>query len=177
MRFTPATLGKTGRGCRPFPGNRSPSFAPDARRITLDSLGAETTGVNPSEEASGSPEDGRGAHPRYVRGSSSKRSSGCPVLRRAQPVTVTYQNTLRVARGPSAARHAASRPLGRSRAEPRRKRGQHRLEQGEDPVADTATRLANVLDHLVAEGRVNPGRIAIIGTSRGGFMAPAGASR
>jgi len=47
----------------------------------------------------------------------------------------------------------------------------HRLEQGEDPVADTATRLANVLDHLVAGGRVNPGRIAIIGTSRGGFMA------
>jgi dienelactone hydrolase len=47
----------------------------------------------------------------------------------------------------------------------------HRLEQGDDPVADTATRLANVLDHLVAGGRVNAGRIAIIGTSRGGFMA------
>jgi dienelactone hydrolase len=47
----------------------------------------------------------------------------------------------------------------------------HRLEQGEDPVADTAGRLADVLDHLIAAGRIDAGRIAVIGTSRGGFMA------
>lgn len=47
----------------------------------------------------------------------------------------------------------------------------HRLERGDDPVADTARRLGDVLDHLVAEGRIDARRIAVIGTSRGGYMA------
>jgi dienelactone hydrolase len=47
----------------------------------------------------------------------------------------------------------------------------HRLERGDDPVADTARRLADVLDHLVAAGRIDGRRIAVIGTSRGGYMA------
>jgi dienelactone hydrolase len=46
-----------------------------------------------------------------------------------------------------------------------------RLERGVDPVADTVRRLSAVLDHLVAAGRADPSRIAVIGTSRGGFMA------
>lgn len=47
----------------------------------------------------------------------------------------------------------------------------HRLEQGGDPVADTVRRISVVIDHLVATGRTDPKRIAVIGTSRGGFMA------
>lgn len=46
-----------------------------------------------------------------------------------------------------------------------------RLERGSDPVADTVRRMRAVLDHLVAAGRADPNRIAVIGTSRGGFMA------
>jgi dienelactone hydrolase len=47
----------------------------------------------------------------------------------------------------------------------------HRLEHGADPIADVARRLAAVLDHLVATGRTDASRIAVAGTSRGGFMA------
>jgi len=56
--------------------------------------------------------------------------------------------------------------------EPAELRGwRHRLEHGGDPVGDTVRRAVAVIDHLVAEGRIDPDRIGGIGTSRGGFMA------
>jgi len=47
----------------------------------------------------------------------------------------------------------------------------HRLERGEDAVADLVRRARNVLDHLIAKHYTDPGRVAVFGTSRGGFMA------
>ena len=47
----------------------------------------------------------------------------------------------------------------------------HRLERGEDPIAANNRRLSELLDHLVGTGLVDPRRIAVIGTSRGGFLA------
>jgi pimeloyl-ACP methyl ester carboxylesterase len=56
--------------------------------------------------------------------------------------------------------------------EPPELRGwRHRLEHGGDIVGDTVRRAVAVIDHLVAEGRVDPDRIGAVGTSRGGFMA------
>lgn len=46
-----------------------------------------------------------------------------------------------------------------------------RLNQGEDFVADHARQLSSVLDHLIAEGYTDKARVAVCGTSRGGFMA------
>lgn len=47
----------------------------------------------------------------------------------------------------------------------------YRLDQGEDAVADLVRRASNVLDHLIEKGYADPGRVAVFGTSRGGFMA------
>lgn len=56
--------------------------------------------------------------------------------------------------------------------EPAELRGwRHRLEHGGDIVGDTVRRAIAVIDHLVAEGRIDPDRIGAVGTSRGGFMA------
>jgi len=46
-----------------------------------------------------------------------------------------------------------------------------RLDRAEDIVAATNRRLSAVLDHLIAEGHADPARIAVCGTSRGGFLA------
>lgn len=46
-----------------------------------------------------------------------------------------------------------------------------RLDRGEDIVASNNRRLSAVLDHLIAEGRADPARVAACGTSRGGFLA------
>jgi dienelactone hydrolase len=46
-----------------------------------------------------------------------------------------------------------------------------RLERGDDIVAAFTPRCVKVLDHLVAEGYTDPGRVAVAGTSRGGFLA------
>lgn len=47
----------------------------------------------------------------------------------------------------------------------------HRMDQGEDLVAENNRRLSEVLDHLIAEGITDPDRVAACGTSRGGFLA------
>ena len=46
-----------------------------------------------------------------------------------------------------------------------------RLERGENFVAENNGRLSDVVDHLIASGMADPKRIAICGTSRGGFLA------
>jgi dienelactone hydrolase len=46
-----------------------------------------------------------------------------------------------------------------------------RCERGEDVMAELSARLRAVLDHLIAEGMTDPGRVAACGTSRGGFAA------
>lgn len=47
----------------------------------------------------------------------------------------------------------------------------YRLAKGEDIVAEFNTRLSKVLDHLIKTGVADPDRIAVCGTSRGGFLA------
>ena len=46
-----------------------------------------------------------------------------------------------------------------------------RLAAGEDIVADLMPKVSSVLDFLVARGIVDPARIGVCGSSRGGFMA------
>lgn len=46
-----------------------------------------------------------------------------------------------------------------------------RSERNEDFVAETNSRLVQVLDHLIAAGRTDPDKVAACGTSRGGFLA------
>jgi dienelactone hydrolase len=46
-----------------------------------------------------------------------------------------------------------------------------RLDRAEDIAAANNRRLAAVLDHLIAEGQADPARVAVCGTSRGGFLA------
>jgi dienelactone hydrolase len=46
-----------------------------------------------------------------------------------------------------------------------------RTEKGEDWLAPLAERTRAVLDYLVKEGYVDPARVAVAGTSRGGFIA------
>lgn len=46
-----------------------------------------------------------------------------------------------------------------------------RLEQGDDLTGTFARKASAVLDHLIKEGYADPQRIAVCGTSRGGFMA------
>ena len=47
----------------------------------------------------------------------------------------------------------------------------YRLERGENFVAENNRRLSEVVDHLIETGLADPDRIAICGTSRGGFLA------
>ena len=47
----------------------------------------------------------------------------------------------------------------------------YRAEHGDDFVAEFSKRLSGVLDDLIAQGYTDPERIAICGTSRGGFMS------
>jgi len=47
----------------------------------------------------------------------------------------------------------------------------YRAEHGEDFVAEFCQRLSGVLDDLIAQGYSDPERIAICGTSRGGYMS------
>lgn len=47
----------------------------------------------------------------------------------------------------------------------------YRAEQGVDFVAEFCQRLSGVLDELIAQGYSDPERIAICGTSRGGYMS------
>jgi dienelactone hydrolase len=47
----------------------------------------------------------------------------------------------------------------------------HRLDRGDDLVAGFTARCTKVLDHLVAQGYSDPARVAVAGTSRGGFIA------
>ena len=46
-----------------------------------------------------------------------------------------------------------------------------RCERGDDFVAETNQRLSQVLDHLIAAGHTDAARVAVCGTSRGGFLA------
>lgn len=46
-----------------------------------------------------------------------------------------------------------------------------RIDHGENPMAELATRLSQVLDHLVAQKWSDPQKIVACGTSRGGFAA------
>ena len=46
-----------------------------------------------------------------------------------------------------------------------------RLEQGEDLIAPLTVKTRSVLESLVKEGTTDPTRIAVCGTSRGGFLA------
>jgi dienelactone hydrolase len=46
-----------------------------------------------------------------------------------------------------------------------------RCDKGQNFVAEVSGRLTAVLDHLIQEGIADPGRIAVSGTSRGGFIA------
>ena len=46
-----------------------------------------------------------------------------------------------------------------------------RLRQGEDPISPFTKDASGVLDHLIAEGLTDPKRVAVCGTSRGGFAA------
>ncbi len=47
----------------------------------------------------------------------------------------------------------------------------HRLKADQDFVAAFTCRLSKVLDHLVAERIADPDRVAVVGGSRGGFLA------
>lgn len=47
----------------------------------------------------------------------------------------------------------------------------YRAEHGDDFVAEFSKRLSSALDDLIAQGYTDPERIAICGTSRGGFMS------
>jgi dienelactone hydrolase len=47
----------------------------------------------------------------------------------------------------------------------------YRLAKDEDVVAEFNARLSKVLDHLIKTGAADPERIAVCGTSRGGFLA------
>lgn len=46
-----------------------------------------------------------------------------------------------------------------------------RLNKGEDPIFPFTKDASAVLDHLIAEGLTDPARVAVCGTSRGGFAA------
>lgn len=46
-----------------------------------------------------------------------------------------------------------------------------RITRGEDLVGDFTSRCSEVLDHLVRDGYTDPSRVAVAGTSRGGFLA------
>lgn len=46
-----------------------------------------------------------------------------------------------------------------------------RMEKGEDVVSDYVSRVRSIIDYLVKEGYADPEKIAICGTSRGGFLA------
>lgn len=46
-----------------------------------------------------------------------------------------------------------------------------RVEKGEDFVAPFNARLSSVLDHLIEKGIADPDRLAVCGTSRGGYLA------
>lgn len=46
-----------------------------------------------------------------------------------------------------------------------------RLDHGEDLVSDVARRGTEVLEYLIKERYTDPARVAVFGTSRGGFMA------
>lgn len=46
-----------------------------------------------------------------------------------------------------------------------------RAAAGDDFVAEFNARMTKVLDHLIAEGLTDPNKIAVCGTSRGGFLA------
>jgi dienelactone hydrolase len=47
----------------------------------------------------------------------------------------------------------------------------NRIVNGEDLAGDFAARTSKVLDHLIAEKYTDPARVAVAGTSRGGFAA------
>jgi len=47
----------------------------------------------------------------------------------------------------------------------------YRLDHGEDVTTDLISRARKVLDHLIAKQHTDPARVAVFGTSRGGFMA------
>ena len=47
----------------------------------------------------------------------------------------------------------------------------YRTDRGEDFVAETNQRLKEVLDFLIREGYTDPAKVAVCGTSRGGFLA------
>jgi dienelactone hydrolase len=47
----------------------------------------------------------------------------------------------------------------------------YRLERGEDFIAPFAARVSSLLDHLIAERYTDPEQVAVLGTSRGGFLA------
>ena|GEM_PF-208056 len=46
-----------------------------------------------------------------------------------------------------------------------------RLSKGEDPISPFTKDASAVLDHLIQEGLTDPNRVAVCGTSRGGFAA------
>lgn len=60
--------------------------------------------------------------------------------------------------------HAADEPEGLAG-------WRHRCDAGQDPMAELCGRLSSVLDHLIRTGRTDPEKIAVCGTSRGGFSA------
>ena len=51
----------------------------------------------------------------------------------------------------------------------------YRVSRGDDFIAEFNRRLSSVLDYLIEKGITNPEKIAICGTSRGGFLALHGA--
>jgi dienelactone hydrolase len=46
-----------------------------------------------------------------------------------------------------------------------------RIEKGDDLIGDFVAKVKDVLDHLVEQGYTDPKRVAVCGTSRGGFIA------
>lgn len=47
----------------------------------------------------------------------------------------------------------------------------HRLEHGDPLITEFTTKASAVLDELISQGLVDPQRVAVCGTSRGGFLA------
>jgi dienelactone hydrolase len=73
--------------------------------------------------------------------------------------------------GSSASRSTCPRTVTTSARNPASRAGVRDFERGENFVLPFTARMKTTLDYLVRERYSDPRRIAIIGISRGGFMA------